>query len=117
MSASRSGFKRSGASLARTSLCQSCMVGSRDPAHGLDERLPRLDLCAEHAATLGGDFVESAPPFAGLLDPGSLDPASFLEAIQQWIQRIDVERQEPARADVDQFAELVAMAGLRVEQR
>src|SRR5687767_11454134 len=116
MSASRSGFKRSGASRARTSLCQSCMLGSRDPAYGLDERLPGLELRGEHAAAVGRDLVEPAPPLAGLLDPGSLDPTSFLKPIQQRIQRIDVERQEPAGADVDQLAELVTMAGLRLQQ-
>src|SRR5512134_3032346 len=115
MSASRSGLKLSGASRARTSLCQSCMVGSRgDPAYGFDECLPCLDLRFEHSVTVGRELVEPASPLAGLLDPGSLDPTSFLEPIQERIQRIDVERQEPAGADVDQLAELVAMAGLRL---
>src|SRR5512134_833021 len=112
MSASRSGFNRNGASRARTSFCQSCMFRSRDPAYGLDERLPCFDLSSEHTVTLGRNFVEAAPPLAGLLDPGSLDPATLLEPIEQRVQRIDVERQERARADVDQLAELVAVAGL-----
>src|SRR6185503_13512428 len=85
MSASRSGFKLSGASRARTSLCQSCMFSSRDPAHGLDERLPCFDLRGEHSVTLGRDFVEPASPLPGLLDPRSLDPPSLLEPIQQRI--------------------------------
>src|SRR5512139_3944995 len=114
MSASRSGFKRNGASRARTSLCQSCMFGSGDPAHGLDERLPRLHLRREHAVTVRRELVEPAPPLAGLLDPGSLDPPAFLEPIQQRIQRIDVERQQPARTEVDQLAELVTVARLRL---
>src|SRR5688572_9214665 len=114
MSASRSGLKRSGTSRARTSLCQSCMLRSRDPAYGLDERLPCLDLLGEHAVTVGRELVEPAPPLAGLLDPGSLDPTSFLQPVEQRIQRIDVERQEPAGADVDQLAALVTMAGLRL---
>src|SRR5262245_5710326 len=115
MSASRSGFKLSGASRARTSLCQSCMVSSSgDPAHRLDERLPCLDLRREHAVTVGRELVEPAAPLAGLLDPGPLDPTSLLEPIQQRVQRIDVERQEPARADVDQLAELVTVTGLRL---
>src|SRR5262245_40985471 len=115
MSASRSGFKLSGASRARTSLCQSCMVSSSgDPAHRLDERLPCLDLRGEHSVTVGGELVEPAAPLAGLFDPGSLDPPSFLEPIQQRVQRIDVERQQPAGADVDQLAEVVAVARLRL---
>src|SRR5262245_33260316 len=113
MSASRSGFRRSDASRARTSLCQSCMVSSSgDPAHRLDERLPCLDLRLEHAVTVGRELVEPPAPFARLLDPGSLDPTSFLEPIEERIQRIDVERQQPAGAVVDQLAEVVTMAGL-----
>src|SRR5688572_14003949 len=114
MSASRSGLKRKCASRARTSLCQSCMLRSGDPAHRLDERLPGLELRGQHAAAVGRDLVEPASPLAGFLDPGSLDPPSLLEPIQQRIQRIDVERHEPAGADVDQLAELVTMAGLRL---
>ena len=87
------------ASRARTSPCQSRMFGSRDPAHGLDERLPGLDLRREHAVTVRRELVEPAPPLAGLLDPGALDPATLLEPIEQRIQRIDVEREQPAGAD------------------
>src|SRR5687768_12529525 len=93
------------------------MFASRDAADGLDECLPRLQLLGEHAATLGGDLVEASAPFVGLFDPGAPDPATLLQAIEQWIQGIDVERQLSVGSRVDQLAELVAVPGARLEQR
>ena len=71
------------------------MFVSSDAAHGLDECCPRLALLGQYAAPFPGHLVEPAAPLAGLLDPGALDPSALLEAIEQRIERIDVERQLP----------------------
>src|SRR5687768_18584813 len=103
MSASRVGDKRNDERRARTSRVQTArsdasfgVAGSDifvscDPAHGLDESGPRLLLLRQHATAFGGDFVKAAAPLVGFFDPRPLDPAAFLEAIEQRIKRIDME--------------------------
>jgi hypothetical protein len=93
------------------------MVACRNAPDGLDERGPRLSLLCEHAPAFGCDFVEAAAPLAGLLDPAALDPSTLLEAVEQRVKRIDVERQLAAGSRVDQLAQFVAVTGPRVEQR
>src|SRR5687768_5021397 len=117
MSASRVGDSLSDDSRRRTSSDQSGMLASGDESHGLDERLPGLQLRGEHPAPLGRHGVEPAAPLARLLDPAALDPATLLEAVEQRVQRVDVERQVAAGARVDELAQLVAVAGPGVEQR
>ena len=69
---------------------------SRDAPHGFDECGPRLPLLREHAPPFGGHLVEPAAPLVRLLHPGSLDPSALLEAVEQRIERIDMERELPA---------------------
>ena len=45
---------------------------------------------------------------AGFLYSRSLDQSSLFEAIEQRIQRVDVEREVPARSTLDQRAQFVA---------
>ena len=61
-------------------------------AHGVDEGLPRFALLQQHAPALGGEAVVPPAALAGLLDPLALQPAPFLEAVEQRIERGDVER-------------------------
>src|ERR1700730_15710263 len=93
------------------------MFVSRDPPHGVDKGGPRLWLLSKHAPPFSRDLVEPAAPLVGLLDPGAPDPSPLLEAIEQRIEGIDVERQVAARPCVDQLAQLVAVPGPGVEER
>jgi hypothetical protein len=88
-----------------------------DALHSLYECGPRLSLLREHASAFSGDLVETATPLGGLFDPGALDPFTFLEAIQQGIERIDVKRKLAAGPRVDQLAQFVPVSRPRVEQR
>jgi hypothetical protein len=61
---------------------------------------------------MGGDappprrqLVEPAAAFVGFLDPGALDPATLLEALEQGVEGIDVKLQLAARTCLDQLAE------------
>src|SRR5262249_38037903 len=119
ISSSRAGDRRSDESRRRTSRAQSSldMVASRHAADSVDERGPRLPLLGEAAPPVGSHPVEAAAPRAGLLDPGALDPAALLEAIEQRVEGIDVERQLAEGPRVNQLAQLVAVPGSRVEQR
>src|SRR5688572_11578893 len=96
---------------------ESGMVDSGDEAHRVHERLPGMALPRQHTAALGGEAVEAPPPLAGLLDPLPLQPAPLLEAIQERIERRDVELQMTARPGLDELADLVAVAGARLHDR
>src|SRR6185503_20085610 len=71
----------------------------------------------EHLLAVGGDAVIAAPPLPGLLHPASLDEAALLEAIEQRIQRSDVEGEHPAGPRVDQLAQVVAVPRLMFDER
>src|SRR3989442_3261440 len=115
ISVSRVGGRRSDDTRVHTSRAQSGMFDSRDAPHGLHECGPRLSLLCKHASPFSRDLVEPATPLGGLFDPGAPDPSTLLEAIEQRIERIDVERQLAAGPRVDQLTQFVAMAGPRVE--
>ena len=85
--------------------------------HGLHECFPGLPLLGQDTAPLRRHFVQPATAFVGLLDPGALDPAALLEAIEQGVEGIDVKLQLAARPCLDQFAQVVPVPGSRVEQR
>jgi hypothetical protein len=71
------------------------MINPSDQGHGLDEGAPGLALPGEHATALSCQTVEAAPPLACLLYPAPLQPAAFLEPVQQRIKRGDVNFNRP----------------------
>jgi len=73
------------------------------------ERAPGAALFAEHAATGGGQPAIAAPSLARLLHAAALNPAAFLEPIQERIQRRGAERHGSAGSLLDRLADLVAM--------
>jgi hypothetical protein len=93
------------------------MFVSCDELNCVYERRPGLALLSEHAPALRRDFVEATASLFRLFNPGPLDPSTLLEAIQQWIEGIEVKRDLAAGARVDQFTQLISVAGPRVEQR
>jgi hypothetical protein len=62
------------------------MVDSGDEAHGVDERLPSIALAREDAAALRRQTIEAAPALAGLLHPSPLQPSSFFQPLEEWIE-------------------------------
>src|SRR5262245_5510808 len=116
ISASRVGGRRRPDKRGRTCGVQSGMFVSCDALNSVYERRPGLALLRQHAPTLGRDFVEAAASLVGFFDPGALDPSTLLEAIEQGIEGINVKRDLAAGARVDQFTQLIAVAGSRVEQ-
>jgi hypothetical protein len=93
------------------------MFFSRDALHSVYECCPGLALLSEHAPALRRDFVEAAASLSRPFDPGTLNPSTLLEAIQQGIEGINVKRDLAAGARMDQFTQLIAVAGSRLEQR
>src|SRR4051812_27695803 len=124
ISRSRAGLRRSRARREESAPCQwflgiesSGMFGSRNLFDRVDELAPIVPLCRQDVAPLRGQAVETAAPFARLLDPLAGDPAALLEAVEQRIERGDLELQPPAGSLFDQLADLVAMPRPRLDQR
>ena len=110
ISFSRVGESRSDANRARTCSAQSGMFVSRDAPHSLDECGPRLPLLCKHTSPFSRDAVEAAAPIPWVFDPQTLDP-STLEAIEQGIEGIDVERELTTRTVRGSIAQLVTLHG------
>src|SRR5690348_331189 len=116
-SASCSGRKPALATRARTSARQSYISHPRDSIDCRDERLPALALRLERRSAGRREAIESPPPLARFLDPSSDDPPALLHAIQQRIERGDVEGEHALRSRFNELLELVAMPRLGVQQR
>src|SRR5215510_3799370 len=116
ISASRSGERCRPDKRGRTCCVQSGMFVSCDALNSVNECCPGLALSSQHPPALRRDFVEAAASLVGLFDPGALDPATLLKAIEQGIEGVNVKRDLAAGARVDQFTQLIAVAGSRVEQ-
>src|SRR3954468_15388766 len=101
----------------RTYRSQSRTGGPHDCFDGPDERLPGLPLLAQDAAPLRREPVEASAPLTRFLNPAALDPAAVLEAEQRGVERWEGKRQLPARAGLDQLADLVSVARTSLEQR
>src|SRR6185437_11257082 len=96
ISASRAGSSCAFASRARSSAVQSKesgMAQPRDAGDRFNELAPAPALRVQRREAALGDRVIAAATLAGLLHPPSGDPAALLHAIEQRIQRRDVERQ------------------------
>src|ERR1051325_6610731 len=86
------------------------------PSDRLDEGPPAPPLCGERLPALRGEPVVAAAALAGLLHPAAGDHAALLEAVEQRVERGDVEAEDAAGAGLDQLPQLVAVAGLVLQQ-
>src|SRR6185369_17981693 len=89
---------------------QSCIFDSGDAAHGLDESLPSGALGGQDLAPGGREFVEAAAARCGPFHPGSRNPSTGFEAIEQGIEGRHLELERPAGSRLDQFGDLVPVA-------
>src|SRR5262245_29046454 len=104
-------------SRARISARQSGIAGSRDVRDGLYELPPTQSLCFESLSPVASDRVIATAPLPGLLDPPADDPPALFHAVEQRIQRGDVEREHAARLGLNELRDLVAVSRLGLEQR
>src|SRR5215213_2587863 len=93
------------------------MFDTRNAADRGDELAPATALRRQDLFARGGQAVIAPPPLARLLDPAPLDPAALLQAVEQRVERGDVEAQDAPRAPLDQVADVVAVPRLLFDQR
>jgi hypothetical protein len=93
------------------------MSDSGDLCNGGRELQPSGAQLVERAAAGGGDRIESAATFTGLLHPATGDPTAVFHAIQQGVERRDMKRQHALRAGFDELVELIPVASLVLEER
>src|SRR5258706_16145394 len=117
MAASGVGARLRLSSRCLTSFFQSGMFGSGYAIDRGHERFPCVALCGEHLPACRSQLVITSPPLSGLLHPAALDPAAFLEPVEQRVERCNVKTQGAFRARLDKFADLVAVPGPDLDQR
>src|SRR5688572_27794388 len=76
------------------------MFGSSDLLDRVDEFAPVVALRGEHFSAAGGQPIEPAPPFARLFDPPAGNPSTLLQAVEEWIERGDLEPHPSCGADL-----------------
>src|SRR6185369_8125277 len=91
ISASRSGVSETKVSRARSSCFQSRIFQSCNSVNRGHELEPGTAMRFENLASFESETVIATAALAGLFDPTSGDPSSFLHAIEQRIQGGDVE--------------------------
>ena len=82
-----------------------------------EELLPGVALRGQHLAPLGRQLVIAAPALAGLLDPLPLDEPAPLQAVEQRVERGDVELEHAVGALADELCDFVAVARAVLHQR
>src|SRR5689334_9530830 len=101
ISASRVGGRSVPARRFLISSLKSGILDSGDQADGFDELAPTFALRGENFPARRGEPVITAAALSWLLDPATADPAAFLEAIEQRIERRDIEPERAARTQLD----------------
>src|SRR3982074_553633 len=117
ISASRSGRRSDPAKRFLISSFHSGMFHSRNAANRSDERFPLLALLRQNPIPLSGETVVAPAPLIGFFNPPPLNPASLFEPVQQRVERGDVEMEFATGADLDEPANIVAVARLRLQKR
>src|ERR1041385_8364309 len=92
------------------------MFETYDAMHGGDKFAPRRSLLLKDDAPGRGKLVIATTTLAGLLHPLSLDPPALFQSIKQWVERSNIEAQSTLRTGFDQLADLVAVAGTRLDK-
>src|SRR5688572_12471189 len=113
---SRSGGSPGSCRRSRTKAFQSRTARPQDVVDRRDVGAPVFTMLLERAPAVGSEPVEAALALAGFLDPAPLDQAAILEAQQRRIERRQGEGEAAAGTRLDQLADLVAVAGLPVQQ-
>src|SRR5688572_25391360 len=112
--------KRSSGTSRRDRCWRTCVTKSRilEPRRALDsghEHAPRLALLRQLLAPGRRELVETPSPLAGTLDPPAGNAALRFEAIEDRIQRRDIEHDRAVRALLDARGDVVAMPRLILE--
>jgi hypothetical protein len=67
------------------------MLKSGDAVHCDDKISPTISLLGEHFLARGGQAIEATAALIGFLDPATLYPPTFFEAIEQRVERSNIE--------------------------
>src|SRR5581483_718186 len=113
MSISRSGGRFRSARRLLISLFQSGLSGmfhSGNPVYCLNESAPAALLSCQHFLAFRCQFVIATATLSGFLYPSPLYPASLFQAVEQRVERSDVETDNAVGSRFDQFADLVSVS-------
>jgi hypothetical protein len=93
------------------------MFLSRNSADCKHKIGPAAALVFQHFLSYGSEPIVSASALSLPLDPSPSDEASLFEAVEQWVERGNIEFEEPLRALFDQLANLITVAWALLNKR
>src|SRR5262245_18279553 len=117
ISFSRCTDSRSGARRRRSSGFQSGTFCSHNPVDGGDEGLPAAALLGQDAAARRREAITAAAALVRPFDPAALNPAALLEAVEQRIQRRNIEAHRSPGSALDELRDVVAVSRAGLHER
>src|SRR5919198_4706459 len=116
MSASLAGVSRAPARRFAMSSRQSGIFNPCELSDGTHEVQPFPAVGAELSLAVRRDVVVAAAPLTCLLHPAAFDEAVLFESVEQGVERRGVDVHDAARALIEELAQLIAVAGLGLEE-
>src|SRR3954465_5940421 len=116
MSASSAGASCASRSRLAISSPQSGILDSCELSDGAHEVHPLASMAAQEALARRHDPVIAPPPLRRFFYPSPFDEAVVLQTVEQGIQRRGVHAQETIRSLLEELAQLIPVARLRLEQ-
>src|SRR5580700_7003983 len=117
ISASRAGESLSGARRRRISDFQSGIFCLRDAIDARDKFAPAAKLRCEDFPSLASHTIMTAATLSTFFNPAPMQPAASFQAVEHRVKRGHMEAHCAARALLDEFADLVAVARARFDER
>src|SRR5215471_1389011 len=78
---------------------------------------PAIALVLQHFLSFGSEPIVAPSALSVLFDPSPSDEASLFEAVEQWVERGNIEFEETFRALFDQLANLITVAWALLNKR
>jgi hypothetical protein len=93
------------------------MFLTRDSVDCMHKIGPTVALVFQHFLPVGSELIVAPSALSRPFDPSPSDEAPPFEAVEQWVERGNIEFEETLRALFDQLADLITVAWAVLDER